>query len=343
MAPHVADSDRVGPIMHSVRATTRFYLPIRARADAILAEAAELVHTPKQAQRLRVIRTNWEWVKITMDTAEAVERLEAEIKSSGNNPSKPVITAAKRAIEKWRQFIDDTRAWDTQHLVMEKDVRGGGGAPQCDQAFDSAAAQIRQILAGERKVADARRIASPQPTQADWDAAKPFGEFTKTQDADPKVVPTQFRVLYNTDAVFLRIECSEPDGPVAMHSKITDRDGQVWTDNNVDFFLDPDNARKEYFHFIVNTLGTQFDTKQTEKEVIPWNGQWEAAVTKTDKAWTVDVAIPFATLGVKSLLPGDVWGLNVCRVRPATREYAAWSPTFGLFNNPYQFGQLVFR
>lgn len=59
----------------------------------------------------------------------------------------------------------------------------------------------------------------------------------------------------------------------------------------------------------------------------------------------MEFAVPFAALCGEAPLPGDVWGLNLCRVRQTVKpdEYTCWSPTFGLFGQLKRFGQLIYR
>jgi hypothetical protein len=66
-----------------------------------------------------------------------------------------------------------------------------------------------------------------------------------------------------------------------------------------------------------------------------------------DRGWTVELAIPFADLGLtRAPAPGDVWRMNLYRFDPsAENRYAAWSPTLGEradFHKPDRFGYLEF-
>ena len=63
--------------------------------------------------------------------------------------------------------------------------------------------------------------------------------------------------------------------------------------------------------------------------------------------WSAEIAIPFSDLGVDAPVPGDLWRCDVFRVRRNTVspevEYSGYSPTFGLFNRPDRFADLLLK
>ena len=74
---------------------------------------------------------------------------------------------------------------------------------------------------------------------------------------------------------------------------------------------------------------------------------WTAKTSLQGGGWSAEIAIPWAALGADVPVPGDLWRFNVCRVRRSSRdpavEYSAYSPTFGLFNRPDRFADVVFK
>jgi hypothetical protein len=75
----------------------------------------------------------------------------------------------------------------------------------------------------------------------------------------------------------------------------------------------------------------------------------KAAVSQSATGYEVELAIPFPSLGVETIPPGEVWGINFGRYRshlPAHGDEPArtcWSPTFTLdgFDRPSEFGVLT--
>lgn len=64
--------------------------------------------------------------------------------------------------------------------------------------------------------------------------------------------------------------------------------------------------------------------------------------TRAD-AWTVEVAIPFAGLGLKGPPFGKTWRANICRVnRTPRREVSSWSGIEQHFHEPNSFGKWTF-
>jgi len=68
---------------------------------------------------------------------------------------------------------------------------------------------------------------------------------------------------------------------------------------------------------------------------------------KPDTSWSVEVAIPFAGLGVSAPSAGDRWRANLYRIDCTTpAQYSAWSPTLAFpaaYHVPKRFGWLAFE
>lgn len=65
-------------------------------------------------------------------------------------------------------------------------------------------------------------------------------------------------------------------------------------------------------------------------------------------AWLVEMAIPFAGLGVKPPQPGDSWRVSLCRGRAPgrknpTMELLVWAPLKAGFKDLANFGTVTFR
>jgi hypothetical protein len=71
-----------------------------------------------------------------------------------------------------------------------------------------------------------------------------------------------------------------------------------------------------------------------------WNAPWEAKAAVVQGGYSLEIRIPFASLGVRRPSIGEVWGLNVCRHRETT--HSTWAPVGPNFHNPAAFGRMVF-
>ncbi|HIE51853.1 MAG TPA: hypothetical protein EYP85_08850 [Armatimonadetes bacterium] len=184
-----------------------------------------------------------------------------------------------------------------------------------------------------------------------WTQAVPAGPFLQAQFADTFATPqTQFRALYDDQALYLAVVSEEPQMS-RLVTQIRQRDGPVYTDDSIEVFLDPTHTHRHYFHLIVNAAGVVFDE---EVHNTNWDADWRAAVgfsrglspcpRAEAEGWVLEMAVPFAALGVEKPSAGEIWGLNVCRERYAggKQELSNWAFTGGNFHTPQWFGDLCF-
>jgi len=155
-------------------------------------------------------------------------------------------------------------------------------------------------------------------------------------------------VGYTDSSLWLGVRGYEEDTAdlTAVH---TDRDGLVHTDDCVEVHLDVNLDRRTFHQIVVNSLGTVADfyiggTQQDWQNASEWNGDQRMAIAVEPTYWMVEMEVPFRTLGVEEIRGGDLWGLNVARVRIAHGgEYDQWVPTFGYSGRPDRFGLLLFE
>ncbi|HWB60698.1 MAG TPA: carbohydrate-binding family 9-like protein [Chthoniobacteraceae bacterium] len=132
----------------------------------------------------------------------------------------------------------------------------------------------------------------------------------------------------------------------------TAHDAPLYEEEVVEVFLDPAGDLQSYFEIEVNPLNAVCDlvlrrTRGGLRKDFGWHCEGlKTSVNKTANAWTVEIAIPFASLAPGLPSPGKPWRANFYRIdRPknARWELSAWSPTGReLFHVPEQFGYLDF-
>jgi hypothetical protein len=116
---------------------------------------------------------------------------------------------------------------------------------------------------------------------------------------------------------------------------LVDQDGgEVWRDDSVEVCIDRTRDHQHYDQFVVNTLGRR----------APAEG-WRAAVRLKPPGWTVELAIPHTGTVPQ---PGEIWGINLCRTRPARPqaegEVSTWATTGDeAGHSPEKFGHLLFE
>jgi len=115
---------------------------------------------------------------------------------------------------------------------------------------------------------------------------------------------------------------------------------------------------KGWFQFVGVPAGGTIDN--SSKGGVDWNGDWKftssavdsgeiiSGVLSFDKTiWTVEIAIPFKTLGVSPPRDGEVWRMNFCRdfsgeIERTTKGWTSWAFTQGKFANSDKFGYVRF-
>jgi hypothetical protein len=165
-----------------------------------------------------------------------------------------------------------------------------------------------------------------------WQRTQPATDFRQQDPVNgaPATERTEVRVMFDRDRLFMGVICydSTPDGIIGNQMQrdqpITSDDRFMWT---FDTHLD---GRTGYF-FEVNPAGAMGDGLlpgtgggllggNVNKD---WDGIWMARVRRSETGWTVEVEIPFRTLGFDPGLPG--WGANFQRTIRRKDEEVLWT------------------
>ncbi|MBN2070580.1 MAG: carbohydrate-binding family 9-like protein [Candidatus Krumholzibacteriota bacterium] len=141
---------------------------------------------------------------------------------------------------------------------------------------------------------------------------------------------TRAKMMWDDHYFYIAIEIVEP----AVWATVTRRDGDVYMDNDVEIYIDPDGDTHEYYELGINAFGTVRDIFMVKPyrdggpALLSWDIEGlESAVHvdgtindpgNRDRGWTVEVAIPWAVLGEsahKKVPPddGDIWAVNLSR------------------------------
>lgn len=183
--------------------------------------------------------------------------------------------------------------------------------------------------------------------EKDWQKAVPSGEFRdiRGEGWPAPAMPTTMKMLYDDDYLYIGGTITESN----ITGSLTERDAIIYRDNDFEVFIDPYGDGKFYYEFECNAKGTLMDLLMDKPYINNGNYllNWDCSGVKlavsldgtlnkpsdTDKAWYVEMAIPF-----KSLQPGNVdprsrkvWRMNFSRVewlqKGGPEENWVWSPT----------------
>ena len=175
-----------------------------------------------------------------------------------------------------------------------------------------------------------------------WATTAPFSAFFTPRGDRETSFPTQVQSTYDANNLYLAFRCQEPN-LAGLVTKVSSRDGPVWQDDSVEIFIDTNLDRKTYYQFAFNAKGVAYDALGINGK---WNGRHNAKTSRTADAWTLEVAIPWQTIGLKAPEPGTKLGLEIVRNRAQSPpELTQWSPTLNVASNhvPTQFGTMIFK
>ncbi len=184
-------------------------------------------------------------------------------------------------------------------------------------------------------------------TEGAWAKAVESQPFVDISGYDyPKPVKdTWVKMMWDEDNLYIGARLEE-DNIVA---NLTQRDTIIYHDNDFEVFIDPDGDGQHYFEIENNARGVVFDLmldkpyRSGGSFFIPWNCEGlqlavshDGTLNKSsdkDKAWYVEMAIPFKALERDFNKPQDykVWRINFSRVQwlvpGQPEENWVWSPT----------------
>ncbi|MBU1317745.1 MAG: metallophosphoesterase [candidate division Zixibacteria bacterium] len=157
--------------------------------------------------------------------------------------------------------------------------------------------------------------------------------------------PVNFYFAYDTDNIYLAAYCSEPFVD-SMKSGTTERDGMLFGDDCVGYFIQPDIDEGKAYMIYVNAIGTVFDQELVVgydgfTDYDPkWDGSYEVVAGRGGDHWSVEIAIPLAQWGAKAE-SGQKWGINFRRKQPRFGSAADWQTPIDYA--PDSYGNLIMK
>ena len=165
-----------------------------------------------------------------------------------------------------------------------------------------------------------------------WQRAGRTSPFAKLaiRDDGPQ---TRAYLARDATTLYVAFDCAEPQMDLVRAPDSGDR---------VEIFIDVGRTRQSFYHLVVNAAGSLTDNRvegKFERVDAGWDSRAVAKISHGEDRWTAEIAIPLAALGAAPK-PGDVWGLNLCRVRHAG-DTTWWSLTHTGAKSPDDFGVAV--
>ena len=116
---------------------------------------------------------------------------------------------------------------------------------------------------------------------------------------------------------------------------------QPWMGDCVEVFVDPAGEGKRYFQFVVDSVENTYVGLNDSGQEGAISFEWSVKCSKSKSYWTVEMAIPFASLGCEKPKDNQRWNFNVGRERYVELEFSSWA-TLGGFTQQKRFGRLAF-
>lgn len=189
--------------------------------------------------------------------------------------------------------------------------------------------------------------------EADWKKAEKVTSFTamasgqgRSKLAKPQ---TYFKVIHEPDYLYIGAVAQEPQMDKIIHNS-TKHDGDVWVDNEMEFFIHHPYLNQDYYHICITSGGNYYDGYKiwgVSNEDDKWSSNAEFKVRRNKDSWVIEMRIPTSTMRMKCR-PGDIWKINVARSRRIEGgrygiENELSSSSGGRFHNAAFFTELILK
>ncbi|MEM6326200.1 MAG: DUF5916 domain-containing protein [Bacteroidota bacterium] len=170
---------------------------------------------------------------------------------------------------------------------------------------------------------------------AAWDGLPVASGFRQVEPeaGAPARLPTEVRIAFDSRALYVGAVMTDTLGTDGLRVRDLRRDFDYFDNDHVSVTLDPFGDRRNAVAFQVSPYGALRDLQVRDGVDFnrDWDGVWDARTVRSDSGWTVEIAIPWATLrypasGVQT------WGLQLSRNGRRVNELSAWSPWPRQFN-----------
>ena len=200
-------------------------------------------------------------------------------------------------------------------------------------------------------------------TEGVWSRVESVGDFALADGTGEPQLPTEVKMCWDESNLYLAFVAVDTD----IWGKMRERDDPIYQEEVVEAFLCSGGDVTRYFEFEFSPHNVVFDAKiecpesgdrSRMKVDVGWDCEGLASAVQVvgtlddpsdvDERWTVEVALPFASIGRAGKPPvdGEEWRGNFYRIDHAGEgEFSCWSPTLVLppsFHVPARFGRLRF-
>ena len=158
----------------------------------------------------------------------------------------------------------------------------------------------------------------------EWQFAAPVAGFRALVGGHFVRNQTLIRMLYDWEALYIGITCYE-DSIEKLLVAGQDGDAKLLDGDCAEWWLGVGPDPKRIVRMVVNPSGAK---SADVGAGAPWGKDWAVAAKRSKAAWSIEVKVPFASLGVETPALFDLWRFNLVRHRRAglqTPEMTTWA------------------
>jgi hypothetical protein len=195
-----------------------------------------------------------------------------------------------------------------------------------------AAEPLNAFLASKPSIGAVRIDVSEAPaidgdlSDPSWAKAAMIDEFRQRtpEPGAPATERTVARLMFDDNNLYIGIYAYDSD-PDQLVLRTLQRDGQVWSGDNIFVTLDPGPTWRNAYTFQIGASGGRQDALRLNntRELNAWDTIWSVQTQIVSDGYIVEMAIPFRSLSYPAG-PSD-WGLEIGRTVRRTNESIRWS------------------
>ena len=161
------------------------------------------------------------------------------------------------------------------------------------------------------------------PDEPAWEAALVLTLDYETYPGDnlPAPVRTECRVLFDDRSLYFAIRAFDDD-PRGIRAYLADHDNLPGDEDQVQIVLDTFDDRRRAYAFAASPLGVQWEAIASEvggagtSYDSAWDAIWRVRGALGPDGYTLEIAIPFASLRFPRGGGEQTWGLHITRSQP---------------------------
>jgi len=170
-----------------------------------------------------------------------------------------------------------------------------------------------------------------------WEGAQQavgFMPLGKVEGVEP---PTEVMSVYDDEFLYFAAKAHEPDV-----ANITGNRSAPWRGDGFEFFVGPAQSETHY-QFVINCKGDVYTGQHTSQGHKRYDSALRVGIHRDADFWALEIAIPFAEMGVSVPEDNQRWAFNVARNQAAsgTSRNFTWA-ALGAYTEWTKLGKLAF-